>query len=132
MASRIFFINWAMIRFGCNNILRKCGLLRCQNVVHEPLEAFESETGAEVKSPHGSPESIGDIRFVVCAPAFELVDKDGFSGIDGAGSDRLRSPSRSMLDEISFALVAAIELPKKCLRLIMKPYNKIVYTVSES
>ena len=38
---------------------------------------------------------------------FELVDDDGFSGID----DRLRSPSKSMFDEKSFALGAGIVSP---------------------
>ena len=89
--------------------------MKCQNVSQSPLDAFEFETGAEVKSPHGSVESNGDIRFVVFAPLFEieLIDEDDFSGIDGAGPDRQRSPSRSMLDETVFTLLAGIELPRK-------------------
>ena len=88
--------------------------MKCQNVSQEPLEAFEFEVGAEVKSPHGSPDSNGDIRFVVLSPVLELVDdEDGFSSIDGAGLDRLRSPSRSILVKTLFALVAGIELPRK-------------------
>ena len=112
MESKITFTNWQIIRYGSHIILR-CGPLRCQNVSQEPLEAFEFEAGADVKSPHGSPDSNGEIRFVVLSPVLELVDEDGFSGIDGAGLDKLRSPSRSMFDKTLFALVAGIQLPRK-------------------
>ena len=86
----------------------------CQNVSQLPLEAFEFETGADVKSPHGSPESNGDIRFVVL-PALleiELIDEDRFAGIEGAGAAKLRSASKSMLEETEGALVAEFELPR--------------------
>ena len=84
----------------------------CQNVSQLPLEAFEFEIGAEVKSPHGSPESMGVIRFVVFAPVLEIeLTDEELSGIDGAGPVRLRSARRSMLDETLFAMVAGLQLP---------------------
>ena len=89
-------------------------ILKYQNFSHIPLEAVEFVRGAEVKSPHGSPESNAAIIFVVFPPEpdIELRDVDDNADIGGAGAVRSRSPSKSILDESEGAFVAEFELPE--------------------
>ena len=104
----------------CNLIVWINKSLTCQNVVQSP-EAFELAVGADVKSPHGSPESIGDIRFISLLLVFgiELMDEDAITGIDGAGVDRLRSPSKSsMLFETEGALTGFVP-PALCKKVLL-------------
>ena len=72
----------------------------CQNVVQFPLEDVVFEAGAEVKSPHGSPESIGDIKFVVFPPVLDIEFATEVEiGSMGFVEFRFRSPSKSILEE---------------------------------
>ena len=72
----------------------------CQNVVQFPLEDFVFEAGAAVKSPHGSLESIGDIKFAVFPPILdiEFATEVEFASM-GFVEFRFSSPSKSILDE---------------------------------
>ena len=94
--------------------------MKYQNFSHIPLEADEFVRGAEVKSPHGSPESIAAIIFVLFAPESDIELRDGNADIDGAGAVRLRSPSKSILDDTLGALLAEYEAPEIIIRTLEK------------
>ena len=85
----------------------------CQNVVQFPLEDVVFEAGAEVKSPHGSLESIGDIKFAEFPPVldFEFATEVEIASM-GFVEFRFSSPSRSILDETDGTWDVAIELPR--------------------
>lgn len=71
-----------------------------------PLGAFDVD--ADVKSPQGSSGEFN--RSIVFS--VELED-DGICCVIGAGAERVRSPSRSMLEETVGVLLACIEFPIK-------------------
>ena len=79
------------------------------------MEADEFVRGAEVKSPHGSPVSIAAIIFVLFPSEPDIELRDGNAGI-GAGAFRLRSPSKSTLDDTLDASVAEYEPPEIIIR----------------
>ena len=84
----------------------------CQNVVQFPLEDFVFVAGAEVKSPHGSLESIGDIKLAVFPP---VLDIEFATEVDiacvGFVEFRFSSPSKSILDETEGAWDVTVEFP---------------------
>ena len=74
--------------------------MMCQNVVQFPLEDFVFEAGADVKSPHGSLESIGDIKFAVFRPVLDIeFPTEVEISCMGFVEFRFSSPSKSILDE---------------------------------
>ena len=86
----------------------------CQNVVQFPLEDFVFEAGADVKSPHGSLESIGDIKFAVFPPVLDIeFSTEVVIACMGFVEFKFRSPSKSILDETDGAWDVAVELPRK-------------------